>query len=459
MKYVFALVVAVLAGYVVYDYRNQPADKPAPGEVRAFQTSRDQVTRFTLTRAQPDQAETIALKRENDEWKLIQPIEDDAEETTVDGFLFTLEMERLREFRDADDTQAPDWARFGLDHPGVTIEWVTPKGTEKVEISAKNAFDGSFYVRQGERLLLGQPGLAQTTNRSVGSFRSRRIWRHADADVRTVEARFADRTQNFSLNHDAHGWTLSPKSKVATDPVKIDKWVNAVEDLTAADFVKDGVAAADLKTYGLDHPRATIDLAYQAGNDKPGRWTLTIGPEKNGDVYFYTNDRAVILKTAAPTVRKLLVDAEYFRDGHLPFQFDVERAREVRVNVGGTERVIKKADVKWTLADAKDGEVIDEAELTELIANARGLEAIDSSAKPVPPKSAADFEVRDGEGKTLLALTFGDAYAPRAVYNQGAELRAVRVTNAAGAATFGLPKAQIDTLIKGRLIKKASTGG
>lgn len=453
--YLWAALVALLAGYVVYDIRQQGAGESlAAGEVRAFSFPRDQVTRFSLTR----EGQTITVVRDGDDWRVKQPLEDDAEETAVDGFLFALEMERLREFRDADEKAAPDWAKYGLDHPGVVVEWTSAKKTEKLEVSSKNAFDGSFYVRAGDRLLLGRSSLAQSTNRSLGGFRSRRIWRHADAEVTGAEAHFEDHARDFKLSHDARGWALSPKPKFAIDPERLPKWLDAVEDLTASDFVKDGPTPADLKQYGLDRPRLQVDVDYKVGDEKPGRWTLFVGPERGGDVFFYTSDRAVILKTAAASARKLLVSPEYFRDGRAPFSFDVERAREVRVRVGGADHVIKKGDAAWTLSDAKPGEQVNEAELVEVLTAARALEAVDYPAGPTF-KGAPLLEVRDAAGKALLKLAMGEPYAAKSTWNQGAELRAVRVTNAAGEATFGLPKAQIETLIKPRLIKKAPTGG
>ena len=442
--YLWAILVLGLAGYTYWDYRKTAGGPELEkGERLAFSVKREDVTAIKFTRG----TDKVELKKEGDEWRLLAPVQDWAEDSIIDGFLFGIMNEKVRGFRE-DDTK-PDWTKYGLVPPGVRIELATPKITQVMEISSKNAFDGSFYVRQGEELVAGASSLAQTTNRTVNSFRSRRIWRHADAEVTRVEADYGVPAENFSAEKVSGVWTLRPTPKFPVDAARIEHWVTAVEDLSAAEFVRDGTE--DLKPYGLDRPRLKVGLDYHAEGEAPGRWELRVGREQGGDAFFYTNDRATILKAPVATTRKILATPEYFRDGRVPFKFDAEAAREVRVRSGKLNFRARKDGATWTLVDAKDGRTLDEAEFKELVGTIGTLHAVDFPGRAVEVKGPPAVEILDQAGHPLLTLAFGADYTSKVPWNEKAAPRAVRVN---GGETFGLPKAQIENLIKERLIKE-----
>ena len=439
----WAIVVLALVGYTYWDWRKS---KGAPdlerGERLAFTLKRDEINSINFTRGN----EKIELRREGDEWRMRAPVQDWAEDSIIDGFLFGLMNEKVRAFRE-DDAQ-PDWAKYGLAPPGVRIELATAKASESIELSSKNAFDGSFYVRQKDELVAGASSLAQSTNRTVNSFRSRRIWRHADAEVTKVTADFGAATKNFSAVKEKGTWHLNPAPKFAVDPARVERWVSAVEDLSAAEFVRDGIE--DLKTYGLNPPALKVGLEYHAEGAAPGHWDLNVGHEVGTDAFFYTNDRPTILKAPVASVRKILATPEYFRDGRAPFKFDAEAAREVRLRTPKVNLTARKSGATWALVDAKDGATLDESEFKELVGTLGTLQAVDFPGSGVAVKAAPAIEILDQGGHTLFTLALGNDYKSKAPWNQSATPRAVRVN---GGETFGLPKAQIDNLIKERLIK------
>src|SRR5205085_1227186 len=105
-----------------------------------------------------------------------------------------------------------NWAEFGLQPPGTTIEVKAAGKTETLQISSKNAFDGSFYVRRGDELLLGGHGIAQIANRDPSSFRSKRLWRETSAKIESVNAEInSEKTHGkFSVVADGANYSLQP---------------------------------------------------------------------------------------------------------------------------------------------------------------------------------------------------------------------------------------------------------
>ena len=440
--YLWAAIVLSLVGYSYWDYRkNKGAPDLQSGEQMAFTIKRDDVKHVVFTRGDV----TVELERKDDEWHMLKPIGDIAEDSVVDGFLFGIMGEKLRAFRE--DADAPDWAKYGLKPPGVTVELGSDKAKEKIEVSTKSAFDGSFYVRRGDEVLAGSTSLAQSTNREANSFRTKRIWRHADADVSKVIATYDKSGPGFTFTREKGAWAMEPKPKFGLDPERIDKWINVVQDLSANEIVRDGVDDLDpsLKT-----PHLTVAMDYQAPNEKPGRWELKLGAEKGADDLFYTNDRPAVLKTTAASVRKLFATPEYFRDGHEPFKFDAEAARTVEVKSPKVTWTAKRDGVTWALVGGKPDQSLDEAAFRDFIATLGGLKAADFPGSAVKVKGAPAVRVLDGAGKVLFALTLGDDYASKAAWNDGAKVRAVTAT---AGETFGLPKGQIDTLITDKIVK------
>lgn len=435
--------VVLLAGYTLWEYRNASRDLDAlNGERAAFSLERDKVDRLEITEG----GVTSKFEKKGDDWTMTAPVVDQAESTAVEGYLFQLLALRLKSFLPPAEAKSADPKQYGLDPARVTITVAGQKKTESIAISTKNAFDGSYYVSANGETLLGDRGLASLAERAASTLRSRRLWRENDLAIESASVRLGDVA--YTLKREQEKFVLAPTPGFPVDPERIQRWVDAVQDLVPSDFVKEDPSEADLAEYFLKKPSLVVTFTYKSKTGEAKEWVLTIGQDRGDDTYLFTNVRPTVYKAAKTAVDKIRATPLYFRDGHAPFQFEVEDAREVKWK----DLVLKKTDAGWTAASgvAADSE-LDQEKLVQLVQNVRSLEAQEypEQAKGMPRTS--QVEIRGENGKSLRRLAWGDEFKAQSPWNAGLVFRFVSVD---GGKPLGVLKDRLAAIDNAGLVRK-----
>jgi hypothetical protein len=320
--------------------------------------------------------------------------------------------------------------------------------TEKLEVSSKHAFDGSFYIRWKNQLLLGDRGLAQLVERDPNSFRSRKIYRGPEDPDRIELAAVIDGTkESFVLKKSAdkekNVWTMEPDPGFPIDSNKVTLWVQKITGLLAGNFAAENPSDEDRKTFLLQKPSLRLKVADTE---------LVFGQSRAEDVFVSTNKRPTIYKLQAVALDTLSVPKMYFRDGHTPFKFDLQLVREVDLQSDKFKSGFVKSESTWSLkTPAKDME-LDGDKLVSFFQGLQNLEAQEWLKSGTGFPATPQILLKGAEGKTIFAVAWGDEYKSRANFNKSTPLRYVRVTP--GQEIYGVAKDKLDRLIDSAMIKK-----
>ena len=63
----------------------------------------------------------VHLKKDKDVWQMLKPVEDEADGSAVDAFVYSAVIQKGKFFRSDDDAKATKWADYGLEPPGSTV--------------------------------------------------------------------------------------------------------------------------------------------------------------------------------------------------------------------------------------------------------------------------------------------------------------------------------------------------
>lgn len=440
----FALVVVLIGAYTFWDYKKSLDLGPTgEHEHRVFFLKMGEVDQIRLTNGE----QATLLQKKDGAWQAQEPVTDQGDASSIEGFLFQVLSQKGKVFRSPEESKDTDWAAYGLDKPQHILEIKGKGATETLQVSSKHAFDGSFYIRLKDELLLGDVGLAQLLERSPTSFRSRRIFRES-GDVQNIS--FEKAGTSFSLNQADKGWEMRPAPGFDLDAEKIESWVEKIRNVMPTEIVSEELSDQDKRTFLLAKP--AITLKVQMKSDKnPEPWILTVGQDKGGERYLYTNKRSTVYKTSSASLDPVMVEPTRFRDGRKPFQFPLEQARELEIKTKDLRQTFRKQDQNWTLAQPVPGKELNQEKLVELIQELSSLEAQEflSSGKGF---SQPQLVVKGEGGKVLLSLNWGSEYKPGSS-PQGETFRYVRSN--LEKSVLGLPKQKLDDLIDpGLLVEK-----
>jgi hypothetical protein len=409
-SWLISLMVACLAAYTIIDYRNAQDDGTFAEDERASFSFRNQDIDYLLIERSVDPVELH--RREDGQWHMTQPLVDDVEETSALSFLLSLTSQRVRLFEPEGEKQVDvDWAKFGLAPPAVKFVAGSKGKKEDLSFGTINAFDGSFYLRQKDELLIGDTGFAQLNARSSKSFRSRAVWREKGP---VEKAEVVRDNITYTIAKKDGQWQIEPKPDFQVDTAKIEAWIERVQEFKPADIVKDELTEEDKRSYLLLVPSAKIQL-----NDS---WQLIIGQNRAQDVFLYTNRKSTVFKVSSQGVSEIRVGPEFFRDGRKAFDFPVELARSIEIRDGKISVVLKKTDAGW--ANGKGADV--SAAAVSFMQTLKGLEGLEFGGPPKTGIASPQILVKDKDGKDLFTFAWGTEYKARADYNDGAILKYAR---------------------------------
>ncbi|HZY88454.1 MAG TPA: DUF4340 domain-containing protein, partial [Gemmataceae bacterium] len=332
----------------------------------ALDTLRDpQVARFSPADARklelthgPD---TIVLAKENDRWKLVKPLEADADSAKVNEILDKLSALQAR---DKDVIDKTDPKKYGLDKPSTRIqvtveEAVKGEGdadakdkkkktrTLSVEVGKHDADTKKLYVRADglPRVNAVEDSLAPLLSRPALAYRGKRVFDFGAADLAKVE--IERNGQKLALAQERGGWRLAAPFPADADTVKAEQVVNNLGALEALEYVNDKPKDADLQAqYGLGKPALKVTLTF-TDKKKPAR-TLLVGKARGGKPGYFAKlaDAPAVFAVAADLHMQLDRDSLAYLPLHL-WQVFPEDIESVAVRKGKDEYRLTRQGAGW----------------------------------------------------------------------------------------------------------------
>jgi hypothetical protein len=448
---IMLVLVAVLAGYTLWEYKKADSDADTAQEKKLFNFKNEDVDQLKITHKD----QNLLIVREADGWKVKQPYDDLAEPSAMDAVLYSIAVQKGKAFRGEDDAKTIKWADFGLEPADSVVEVKTKAGVQTLQISSKNAFDGSFYVRQGDELMLADHGIAQAVMRDAKTFRSKRLWREPDAKIESIDVTVdGDGLKDkYRILRDGELWKLDPQPSFATEASKIETWVNTVEGLKPPEVASETLSEDDKRTDLLLKPSVIVAIKYKKPDGAAADWTLTAGQERSSDIFMYTNQRPTVYKSPSKALDRVRVPRAYFRDGKKAFAFNMEKVHAIEIHDGAFHHRFKKTDLLWKLDDGAESAKyqIEQDRLINMIQNLASLEAQEfpSSAQGMKPDQR--ITLLDDKGGKVFEINWGDEYKSQVPYNKGLSFRYVKSNLEKEA--MGVAASKIATLVDKSMIK------
>lgn len=333
----FAMIVAVMAGLAYWDHRRSDNSELSAGEERVLTIARADIT--GLKYIKPDQ--TFAVQKDSDGFKMTEPVADDADSFAVVELIGHIVEGKIQ--KAAEDADVKDWLAYGL-APGVQIEVSDAKGTvDRFTVSTKNAFDGSFYLRKGDQLYLGDRNWAHVASRDAVQLRSRKPWRSKNE---IVAVHFRNGTDRGQLSKSENGWAIEPAFDLPVDSQRVDKWLAKVREFQAQAIAADRLDGAKSQ-FHLDKPSAEIEFRLK-DSMSPVRWS--IGRKQDDVVHMQTTERPEVYRTTDVALREVLIPMRKLLDAAPVLRFAIEEVRELELVRNGKMIKITKSGNEERLA-------------------------------------------------------------------------------------------------------------
>lgn len=321
---------------------------------RLFRFKTNDVKRIEIVRG----TDKTILTKDDSRWKLLEPIQVDADAPRVNEFL-----DKLADLQasGADLLDPSDLKPLALDNPDGAHVTITVGEKDKPESKwtlkiGKHESDKKKLAVQAvgnARVAMVNDEFWKLFDRSALAYRGKRLLDIPASKIATLAIQRPG--EQFSLSQANGGWSLTSPVAATADSTKVGIVAGDLVRLDAVEFVADAPKPEELPRYGLDRPTATATLTFSDGT-APKSLQLGVGRDGKPEVYAKLTDSPMVF-----TVRTAIRDGiDQSSLSFLPlqvWQFTANDVAILDVTRGDETYKLTKAPPVWKLSGPFDGAV------------------------------------------------------------------------------------------------------
>lgn len=215
----FLCVALVLVVFAVYEYRRSEKQKSVQKEEALIFKShvRGNIVKLSLT--QQDSSQFVVEKTKQG-WNLIQPVNDLASSSAVEGLLDDI-FDESAEVLSIENVQ---WSDYDLDPPFSILSLQSENENWNVGISGESSFDGKFYVKKGDKLLLGSSAWGRLARPWTDVYRSKSLYSNRGG-ISKLYYKTKNQNYEFTRKDDKWHWNL----KTPLSQTSVENLINLLE--------------------------------------------------------------------------------------------------------------------------------------------------------------------------------------------------------------------------------------
>ena len=351
-----------------------------------------------LTLAVTGQAEIRCQKRDERQWRMIQPVQAKADTKEIESILSALNTLKVAVFEADGEANR---AKYGLDAPRLRVNLkLAQNRTQTLLIGRDTDTAGRVYASSWSDQVPSQTHSIYALNKDIYTTLHKTVFDLRDKRVldfqRTATNRFEIQQsgQKIVCETDTDDdWKIKEPVALEADPAAVDNLLFGVDALKAVAFVSDHPKS--LQPYGLDRPR--IQVSFMIPDAEPT--ILLVGNQKGDNVYVKAqNAESVFL------VKKGILDLVGMGVAGLRHKqvinFSIDDAVRLTLMHGEVNLTCQRQGTNWRLThpvkeNAKNGAV------NSIIYEVNELKVVKFFATP-PPPATTRFDAPDIQLSVVL---------------------------------------------------------
>ena len=315
----------------------------------------------------------IEFARQNDTWRVIQPLNVRASSHAVEALVSSLTDLRAEKFL---SEESADLKKYHLDEPRYEIALKTEKGEDVGQTLLVGAPAGGQQwsaVRKGSNSIVAIPAKFVTLlDADLKDFRDNQLLHVEKRDIEAAEIRQADRL--IRVERADGGWKLTAPKPAPADRDLVDQFLSRFTGLKIQEFTTDVLTEAE--KYGLGENAAVVRLlgkpvekgkeapllaSVRIGNRSPKKPLLYVKRDDESSVYGVNEDDARFIPSSVLDLRDRVF-----------LMITKDAVREIRLKAGRRDMAATRSDK----GDWVSEEPLDRASLDKILSDLSRLMAI-----------------------------------------------------------------------------------
>jgi hypothetical protein len=326
---ILVVILAGLGGYIYFVDAKRPAasaDGSSATKEKVFTVEADKINELRVT----SQGQTSLLKKAESGWKLVEPVQIEADPPEAIGVataLTNLDIVRVI------DENATNLEQFGLANPKIVVEYKADDGgSGTLKLGNKNPTQSEIYALKNndKRVFLVSSFQETSFNRTPFDLRDKKILKF-DRD-KADSLVLAKGPSVLELTRSGTEWKVAKPVASRSDYSAIEGFISRLSSANMSKLLEEN--PQDLAKYGLDKPSMTVTIG--SGSSKT---VLEVGKTENGDTYARDAARPIVFTVDSTLQTDLNKSFDDYRKKEL-FEFRpfyVAKLRAVLDSPGGAK--------------------------------------------------------------------------------------------------------------------------
>ena len=370
------LILLTLVGGYIYFFQ---AGKPEEETVKLFNIKAEDITKLVLKYP----GEQIELERTGDKWKIVKPIQVDADSAAVTTLTHEVADAQIKSTVDEHPT---DLSNFGLTKPAVTvIAGTKDKTLPGVEVGRTTPIGYSVYIKTTDKpaVMLTAGGFGPGTKRTVSDLRDHTLMSFKVDDVSKLAVKQDDGAP-VEIEKDQGKWKIVKPGKYDADPERVRVLLSSLSNSRIDEFTVDN--PDKVTKYGLDKPQLTVSVFTGPGQS---RQSLEFGGKEAGEgkdaYYVQRGERSNVYTVHNYVFNDVNKSLNDLRDRTV-MALDSDKVNQIKFSGDNKTFVVaRQAGGKWTESDGAKSDA-DPVKVQQFIDRMRDLKA-----ESIVQDSAADL--------------------------------------------------------------------
>ena len=306
---IFAILLAALIAYIFMVDDPKQAEKKTneEREKKVSELASRDIKHIILSNALAQ--EPITLAKTDTGWKIIEPIQTDADQTTMEGLVSTIEGIRISQVI---DENPGDLSVYGLMNPLLTINFgANIKSSKTLIFGDINKVNSSLYFKTADspRVMTTNSYLKASISKTLFDLRDKRIFVFDDSNLTSLSFKHGDGTE-LALTNDDGDWRITKPHAWDADDNKIRQLLSTLRGLRATAFKPDAQEA------GVSFEKPDLTIAIDLGSNKESQigYIVTNDSEDDYIVWAMKAGSDWVYEVAADSIGRLTKDPVDLRE-------------------------------------------------------------------------------------------------------------------------------------------------
>jgi hypothetical protein len=407
-----ALLLAVFGAYVYFfEYKKAEEEKKQEEEEKkVFSIDWEKLQGLEITNAHgtflvekvaKEAEEGEAASAKADEWRIVEPLKADAENSAINGLVSNLKGAKVEQVV---TESARDLEPFGLKEPEIRVVVLVAEGEPSpapLLLGGKSPIGHNSYamVEGEDKVLLLGTHLVPQFDKDLYELRHKKLFAFKREDVERVRILRVDEPE-IEIVREGERWELVRPLRARAAETEVDKILNKLTNLKAESFNDE--EPEDLEAYGLDKPVWKIEVVLKPDQTKA---TLLVGSiyQEQGKGYLYAKrgERPVVVSLGMDLIGTFATAPEAFREKKIiPFKtWDIKK---VELAWKGEDVTLEKREgSKWWIGSPIEARA-DGTKMSSLLSVLSRVEGEEFLERPEDEEDLSEYGLADPLARVAL---------------------------------------------------------